>query len=346
MTKYLIHIGICGFGNQLLGFKEACIIAKYTNRKIILPIFIPHGTIRNNTKEYYEFAEIFDKNNFNNIVESVNILDIANIKINNIYNIRNTKEKKITDIYYNYQKNYYKLYNIKFNYIKKQYIKSYDDFDELKNIKDEVLVLLGTFNNVILSNCYKNGCINTNCTLNKCFVRDYNEVTKSIIFNKYIENIAYKYIESININIENLCVFHMRVLDNCNNKSFENSYNNYNEIHVFKAICRYLNKLKKSDLIENIFLMSPPQYKNINNLKIFNTNLVKRIEYNNSTNDKFILSLVELIICEKAKIFITSPTNTPNEFKIHTRSSFSLHTKNLRDLSNNFKHDTCISNIL
>lgn len=26
--KYLIHIGICGFGNQLLGFKEACLIAK------------------------------------------------------------------------------------------------------------------------------------------------------------------------------------------------------------------------------------------------------------------------------------------------------------------------------
>ena len=41
MTKYLIHIGICGFGNQLLGFKEACIIAKMTNRTIVLPYFIP-----------------------------------------------------------------------------------------------------------------------------------------------------------------------------------------------------------------------------------------------------------------------------------------------------------------
>ena len=75
----------------------------------------------------------------------------------------------MTDSYYNSQKNYYNIpSNVKFNQIDKKYIKSYDDFDELKNIDDDVLVLLGTFNNIILSNCYKNGCLNEKCTLNKC----------------------------------------------------------------------------------------------------------------------------------------------------------------------------------
>lgn len=55
MEKYLLFIGICGFGNQLLGFKEALIIAEKLKRKIILPVFIPHGTIRNDCKSYYKF---------------------------------------------------------------------------------------------------------------------------------------------------------------------------------------------------------------------------------------------------------------------------------------------------
>ena len=64
MVKYLIHIGICGFGNQLLGFKEACIISHYTKRTIINPIFLPHSTIKNYCKEYYKFSEIFDEKKF------------------------------------------------------------------------------------------------------------------------------------------------------------------------------------------------------------------------------------------------------------------------------------------
>jgi len=42
---------------------------------------------------------------------------------------------------------------------------------------------------------------------------------------------------------------------------------------------------------------------------------------------------------------ISSPTNTPNESKEHTRSSFTLHTKDLRQLYGNFLFDKCISEI-
>lgn len=343
--KYLIHIGICGFGNQLLGFKEACIIAKYTNRIIVEPIFIPHGTIRNECKKYYEFSEIFDNNYFRSHVKCVNIKEIQNIKIDNVYNIRSINEEKLTNSYYDHQKDYYNLSNVNFKYIKKHYIKSYDDFNELKKIDDDVLVILGTFNNIILSNCNKNGCLNKNCALNNNFIMDYNNITRVMHFNKTINTIASNYLKKMNISIENLCVFHMRVLDLCNNKTFEYSYNNYNEKSVYNSICTYLKQIGNEAMIENIFLISPPQYKSINNLKIFNTSLIKTIDYHNFTHDKFILSLIELSISEKAKIFITSPTNTPNVVKQHTRSSFTLHTKTLRDLSKKYIYDICINNI-
>jgi hypothetical protein len=345
MPKYLIHMGICGFGNQLLGFKEACIIAKHTGRIIVEPIFIPHGTIRNECKDYYKFSNIFDMNCFSTANNSINFEKISHIKINNVYNIRSINEKGLTDSYYNSQKDYYNLSNVKFNSISKRYIKSFDDIDELNNIDDTVLVLLGTFNNVILSNCYKNGCLNPKCSLNEVFVNDYNEITQSIHFNKEIKEIAHESLRLINIPIDNLCVFHMRVLDLCNNKTFEYSYNNYNEKSVYKSICSYLKQINEVDLIKNIFLIAPPQYKTISNLKIFNTDLIKTIDYNKFIHDKFILSLIELFICENSKVFIISPTNTPNVVKTHTRSSFSLHTQNLRELSQNYKKDICISDI-
>ena len=345
MPKYLIHMGICGFGNQMLGFKEACIIAKHTNRIIVEPIFIPHGTIRNECKDYYKFSDIFDMDCFYSVMKCVNVQQISHIKINNVYNIRGKNEKNLTDSYYNLQKDYYNLSNVTFNKINKQYIKSYDDFDELKNIDDDVLVLLGTFNNIILSNCYKNGCLNEKCTLNKCFIEDYNNIVQCINFNTNIETIANNNLKFINTDINNLCVFHMRVLDLCKNKSFEYSYNNYNEKAVYNSICSYLKQIGKESLIENIFLIAPPQYETINNLQIFNTDLVRRIDDNKFTHDKFILSLVELFISEKAKILITSPTNTPNVVKQHTRSSFTLQTKNMRDLSKKYIHDINISNI-
>ena len=118
MPKYLIHMGICGFGNQMLGFKEACIIAKHTNRIIVEPIFIPHGTIRNECKDYYKFSDIFDMDCFFSVMKCVNIQEISHIKINNVYNIRCLREKNLTDSYYNSQKNYYNIpSNVKFNKI-------------------------------------------------------------------------------------------------------------------------------------------------------------------------------------------------------------------------------------
>lgn len=346
MVKYIIHIGICGFGNQLLGFKEASIIAKYTNRVMIAPIFIPHGTIRNKCKPFYKFEDIFDLNKFKGYINIVPFSEVkTNGPIKNIYNIRNEKEKNLTDWYFNAQKDFYDIGNVQSQTLHKKFITEIKSFDELDSIDDEILVLVGTFNTIKLSTCNKNGCLNNKCSFHPTFINDYNIISNHIQFNHIIEQISIGTLKKHNIDINNLCVFHMRVLDICQNKTFEYAYNNYNEEIVYNSICQYLYETGEFSLIKNLFVIAPIQFTSINNLHIFNSSKVNRLDCNHFDYDPFIFSMVELYICEKAKIFITSPTNTPNETKEHTRSSFTMNAKTIRDLSGKYKYDVCIDNI-
>ena len=115
MTKYLIHIGICGFGNQLLGFKEACIIAKMTNRTIVLPYFIPHGTIRESCNHDYHFNEIFDETKFN-FCDSIHFDKIKHqYDIKRVYYNRHKNDINISDSYFNISKDIYSASRILFS---------------------------------------------------------------------------------------------------------------------------------------------------------------------------------------------------------------------------------------
>jgi hypothetical protein len=107
--KYLIHIGICGFGNQLLGFKEACLIAKRTNRIIVKPIFIPHGTIRDKCRKYYKFDKVFDNKKFSSMFNSCSIDEIKHIKIENIYMNRHKNQHRFLSYYLKESEEYYNI---------------------------------------------------------------------------------------------------------------------------------------------------------------------------------------------------------------------------------------------
>lgn len=345
MPKYLIHMGICGFGNQLLGFKEACLIAKYTNRIMVEPIFLPHGTIKSHCKKYYTFSNIFNIDHFKSVYDIVNIEDISNITINNVYNIRHINDKGITDSYYNLQKEYYGLTNVKFKSMTKQYITSVDDLQEINDIEDEILVLLGTFNTIKLSTCSKNGCLNNACKLNPVFFNDYNEVCKSLIFSPYIKSTTQGILNDLQLKPKDYCAFHLRTQDLCSNTLFKDSYNGYTENSVYQSIVNYLFESNYKMLVKKIFVCLPPQALEIHDIEIFNGNSVCRLDHTKYSCDSFILSIIELNICELSQILIYSPTNTPHMKKEHTRSSFMLHTMDLRRINNSNSNDVCINTI-
>tara|TARA_E500000178_G_scaffold346437_1_gene398064 strand:+ start:807 stop:2885 length:2079 start_codon:yes stop_codon:yes gene_type:complete len=340
--KYIIHIGICGFGNQLLGFKELCILSKYTDRKIILPIFIPHGTIRNSTKKFYEFKEIFDVEHFKQFYDCEVFENIKNIKINKVYNIRSSNEDNITIPYFHNHRDYYNIKeDIEKVYLKKKFINSIEDINELKTIEDDVLVLLGTFNTLKLSICNKNGCLNKNCKMAETFKKEYYYTVSSLIHNKYIKDSCNKFLKEKNLN--DYTAFHLRTPDLIGNKIFKECYNNLNEENVYQSILNYLFETNNYRLVNKIFIAIPPDGLKIKDMTIFNSN--KIILLNEIITDKFILSLIESEICNNATILINSPTNTPYEIKEHTRSSFTMHIRDLREINNLNKLDKCITEI-
>ena len=80
-----------------------------------------------------------------------------------------------------------------------------------------------------------------------------NTISKHLVFHESIAQISLKTLQSSNIDINELCVFHMRVLDLCQSKTFEYAYNNYDEQKVYNSICQYLYEIGKYNLIQNIF---------------------------------------------------------------------------------------------
>lgn len=341
--KYIIHTGISGFGNQLLGFKELCILSKYLNRTIILPVFVPHGTIRNTTKPYYEFEEIFDVEHFKKFYDCIDFKDVSNITIDKAYCIRKGGENDLAMAYFNIKKHYYNIDNkIEFNNLKTNYFSNIYDtnqLDELKSIDDEILVLIGLFDNVKISNCHKNGCLK--CGYNNIYKKDYNYVVKSLCFNNTIKTLTDTYLKSKNLYDNNYIAFHLRTPDLPGNKYFKELYNNLDEEMVYQFIINYLFETNNMDLVNKIFVAIPPDGLKIKDMTIFNSNKV--ILLNDIIYDKFILSLVETEICYRSKILINSPTNTPYLVKEHTRSSFTMQIRDLREINGLNKIDKCIT---
>lgn len=341
--KYIIYSGICGFGNQLLGFKELCILSKYLNRTIILPIFVPHGTIRNSSKSFYEFKEIFDVEHFKKFYDCICFKDVSNININNAYQIRNSSENDLVMSYFNINKNYYNIsskitfINLKTNYFSNIY--NTNQLDELKSINDEILVLIGLFDNVKISNCNKNGCLK--CGYNSLYKTDYEYVCKSLKFNNTIKTLTDTFLKKMNLYDNNYIAFHLRTPDLPGNKCFKELYNNLDEEIVYQYIINYLYETNNKNLINKIFVAIPPDGLKIKDMCIFNSNKV--ILLHEILCDKFILSLVEAEICCRSKILINSPTNTPYLYKEHTRSSFTMQIRDLREIYNLNKMDKCIT---
>lgn len=325
--KYLLYTGICGFGNQLLGFKEACIIAKYTNRKVVAPIFIPHGTIRKHCNPYYEFKDIFDYDYFSNNIDIVTIDDINNIDIKNVYNVRCDNDKTLVDNYYSLSNKYYKISdNVNIKNINLGYIKDISCIKDKLDFDDEVLVLSGLFNNVILSDCLKNGCLNNNCSFNNVFYEDYIFFSKNLIFNKNIQDHSTNILDKLYSNKEKFCVFHLRTTDLPKNKTFNESYG-YNEKLIYSSIQTYLFN---NNINTKFIVIAPPDAYNIKDMNIFNNNNNVNFNIANKIEDLFIRSLVELQIGLVCDTLIFSNTNTPEIKKKHTRSSFCMHIKDIR----------------
>lgn len=343
-NKYLITTFVGGPNNQYVGFRESLIMSQMLNRILILPIFSPHGTVKNHSKRrVYHFYESFDIDSLSKEFDIITF-DQVKKKPNRVFNIRNKDSKEIgnSQYYLSLYKNTYgiDLCSLPQEYLGKPWFAEEKDFNYLNSIDDDVMVLCGVFNNVKLSKCGRNHCLN--CDRGGPFLNIYDKISKTYIREKLIRQEAINFVNKY-FGSNPFISFHMRTSDYIGKKKFTEVYIGCSEEDIYNAIVYYCNKFFINP--SNIFLACPPGAFRIQDIKIINKNFF--IKYDNPNKlDPYFVSLVEQEICSISTIFVRSITNTPHIPKKHTRSSWGTGVDDYRLMFNNNINDISIDKLI
>ena len=335
-NKYLFSIPTTngGAGNQIIGIKDAIIIAHYLNRKFLFPPITQHFIInklnRDNRYDYkfWNFNDIFEYNDKNcfDVLENKELLYDLDME----YNLANINEP--VPVIYVLKKIEDKLYNCKRckTINKTRQIICVDDYNVFKNIDDKVLIINFTFNLTKISECGINGC--RKCKLNKNFEVIYKDICSKFDFSKKIKSYGDEYIYN-NFNNKPFISVHLRYTDYFLGllPEFEN-VKDLTKTFDEEDINKYLIKLSKEQNIslKNIFIATPVQY------RIERSSLSKYNLLNSDNKYNELESFIEQYICCKSKIFVYCGGETDNHvhqlpWKFHKRSSWSSFVTDYRN---------------
>jgi len=304
-----------GPGNQIIGIKECLILSELLNRICIIPPIREHYLSSNNI--FYNFNEIFN-------------LDLPNIIIdNNTYSILNniTLEKKTKYVIHgNYLNKKLRHESIINNdgydeiLLNKKNLNKENSIDELKNIKDNLIIIKHLFNNVYISECGINGCFT--CKINSEFKNLYERICSNWDFSDNIKKIGNKYIE-INFRNQDFISLHIRLPDIMCGEIDKYT----NNVYTNKKLIDIISKLKTENN-KPIFICS-------NNISYFK-NLGLNFNFINFPH-KY-LSFIDQYICCKSEIFYFLNLENTRFGHKHNRStytSFILDYRLYRDHKNN-----------
>ena len=287
-------------------------MACMTNRILIMPFFCPHGTVKHSSgRHIYTFEETFDSEIF---CKNFDLIEFKNVKKapKRVFHIRNENSSEIKQSKWYlslYNKVYdlnYKMLDLPCEYLGKPWFSSEKDFNYLNSIDDDVLCICGMFNNIKLSSCGRNHCLN--CSRGGPFLNIYDKISISMIRSSKVRYEALEFVSKTFDN-ENFIAFHMRTSDTVSKKPFTEVYLGYTEAEIYNSIIYLANKFYISH--DNIFLACPPSALKVKDVKLFNTHLFKKYK-NNKNLEPYTISLIEQEICSISTIFIRSITNTPH----------------------------------
>lgn len=316
--KYLYNILInSGPGNQVISIKEAYVIAKLTNRKLILPKILPHYTlqIQNNFIEFNKIYNIRDDDiiSFEDSESCELLNEINTIYCFNRYTLNNNHEK--------YIEKYIKKSEIKQTDIMLNYnFKKIQDFDILYKKDDKVLCIKNVFNTVLFNECPINNAFDSKLNFN--LYKIYQYVCSKFDFSDYIKEIGDKYILE-NFGENPFISLHLRYPDNHMFKSISN-YLNYNEKDINDKLIELCNKYEIAT--NNIFIATNSIY-NCRSTELYSNKFIDSLtdiptEY---------LSFIEQYICSKSTIFLMSKYNDYTKInKPHQRSTWSSFVRDYR----------------
>ena len=286
-----------GPGNQIMGIKECLIIAKILDRYCIIPPIREHY-IKSNTT-YYNFNEIFNLKLDNVIIDNNNcdIINKIGIKVKHTIHPLYFKKPLLHESLLKSKGDEVLLKNNKI--INEKYM------EELKDIKDNIIVIKHLFNNLCISECGMNGCFT--CKLNHNFEDIYKEICSKFDFSDYIKKIGNNYIES-EFNKLDYISLHIRLPDMFRGKTIDEHTNNiYNKEKIYEIIKNIQNKHNKP-----LFIAS--------NNKIFIKELGLNINLFNDI-DKHESFIEQYICCKSDEFYYLNLENTRFN-DIHNRSTW------------------------
>ena len=314
-SKYLTNISTDGGpGNQIVGIKEAIIMAKLLNRKLLFPPILQHyvlnrvhrGYNENNIK-YWKFSDIFEyiDNNMNvlELVENKHILKISN----NQYFIRQndiTNPLKMESLL--------ELKNKNKKTLNSRFFKNLEDYNELKGYKNEhLLTITHLYNSTAISECFWNGC--DTCKLNPVFIDMYKEICSNLDFSQKIKDFGEEYINNI-FGKEDFICLHLRYPDygDVDIKSINKLYNENDINNLIMNFC------EKEDIQpNNLFIATCNQNRILKTDLKYGKMLDKKSEYNEME------SFIEQYIATRSKIFIYTGGIHAKPDHTHLRSTWS-----------------------
>lgn len=299
-----------GPGNQLIGFKEAYIIARICNRKLILPNIIQHYVTGNKIWNFEKIFKLMDYTNFE-----------RNIKL---------KPQQILGLHPNYFETPLKHEK----YIDKEPLcevvlspkRCFNNMADIKmlQITQDICGLKHIYNNVRTKKCPINGCYT--CKYNKEFLPLYQEICIMLDFSDSIKKIGDTFIHNQFGNTPFIAI-HLRYPDVLNGKNFETFTHGVSEIMLLTQIYAHAEKIYKNEISLKTFVATNKQ--NI---------LSKKLSTNMFSENHELNSFIEQYICAKSFCFYLSPVNDYQKLnEPHQRSSWSSFVSDYRyfKLNNN-----------
>jgi hypothetical protein len=296
-----------GPGNQVIGIKEALIIAHYSSRVLICPPIVQHYTMnlkkrgdRNNIK-YWEFDDIFQ-------YEPNQIIARCDIQLQDIpTKIIGMKHKSTKSL------RVHKCWDIenKLDVIGKSYkldtVQSIEKFSSIYH-KQECIILSELYNNIKISDCYWNGC--DTCGVNPGIQDLYHSICSKLDFSQCIHVYAANFISHFFNNVPFIAL-HIRYPDIDRHTPMKQlTKSNYDE----RDILRYIHE--HFPHVQYIFIATSNQDRISKSCLSKYQILPTQIFYNEKE------SFIEQCICTKATHFLYTGAEMAKPQHTHIRSTW------------------------
>ena len=295
-----------GPGNQIVGIKEGLIIAEILNRELIFPPIIQHYILNKvnrggyNELKYWNFTDIFNYDNNENINELIDNIEFIENNSSDIYCVRQQDINKPLRME--------NLLNKKFNKmkIKRNRFSNVDDIKSL-NYDDNNLIISHLYNVVQISKCYWNGC--DICDVNPNLIDLYKKICSKFDYCDNIKSIGDKFIKE-NLS-DNFIALHLRYHD-----VYNQNIKDVNKLYDESDIKILLDKLKGDQKI-SVFIATN------NQKRILESELKDCKMLPLSIENDELESFIEQYICCRSNKFLYSGGIHAKPDHVHLRSTWS-----------------------